>query len=111
MRGSMESKAAALGSTDFVMPYKALGIDTFAVETDRDSVLAGAEAISSGDYGLVIVAENIAQAADEVLGRFSYDPMPCVIVMPFTVGSTGFALESLGAVLKLATGIDIIRKQ
>jgi len=111
LRGSIESKVAALGSTDFVMPYKALGIETFAVEHDREGVVAAATSVVEGGYGLVIVAENVARWADEVLGRFSSDPMPCVIVMPFTVSSTGFALESLSEALKLATGIDIIRKQ
>jgi vacuolar-type H+-ATPase subunit F/Vma7 len=111
LKGSTVSKVAALGSTDFVMPYKALGIETFAVENDHAGVVAAATSVVEGGYGLIIVAENVAQWVDEVLGRFASDPMPCVIVMPFTVSSTGFALESLAEAMKLATGIDIIRKQ
>ncbi|HSV27114.1 MAG TPA: V-type ATP synthase subunit F [Sedimentisphaerales bacterium] len=111
MKGTTESRVAALGGIDFVMPYKALGIETFPVEAARDAVHAAATSVAAGGYGLVIVAENVAQWADEVLGKFAQEPVPCVVVMPFTVASTGFALESLAEALKLATGIDIIRKQ
>ena len=107
----MESKAAVLGSTDFVMPFRALGIDSFPVEADRDSVIRAGQAVAAGGYGLIIVAENIALLADEVLGSFSPEPIPCVIVMPLSSTSTNFAVKSLGMALKLATGIDIMKTQ
>ena len=41
----MEGKAAVLGSPDFVMPFSALGMDTFATETDAAQVQEKAEEI------------------------------------------------------------------
>ena len=104
----MEGKVAVLGSADFVMPFSALGIDTYAVEEDVENVSETAESIIKKKYGLVVVAENIAPLADEVFQGTIKQATPCVIVVPFTTESTGFATQSLGRVLKLATGIDIL---
>jgi V/A-type H+-transporting ATPase subunit F len=104
----MESKVAVLGGSDFVMAFSALGLDGFTVEPQADIVVGKAEEILKLQYGLVVVAENIAEMADEVFSRTQRDPMPCVVVVPFMKESEGFATKSLGRLLKLATGIDIL---
>jgi vacuolar-type H+-ATPase subunit F/Vma7 len=105
----MEGKVAVLGGADFVMPFSALGVDAYPVEPQRDQVVEAAQKILDADYALVVVAENIARAADEVLAAADTRPMPCVVVVPFTMESEGFATEALGKVLKLATGINILQ--
>jgi len=104
----MESKVAVLGGSDFVMAFSALGLDGFAVEPKAEVVAEKAEEILKEQYGLVVVAENIAEMAEVVFGETSKDATPCVIVVPFMKESDGFALKSLGRQLKLATGIDIL---
>jgi len=104
----MEAKAAVLGNSDFVMPFSALGLDTFAVEVDVEQVTQTAQEIIKQRYGLVVVAENIAEIAQEVFDATIKKAVPCVVVVPFTTESTGFATRSLGKVLKMATGIDIL---
>lgn len=105
----MEGKVAVLGDADFVMPFSALGVDTYAVGQDREQVVKAAEQIIDAEYALLVVAETIAATADEVLAATDAKPTPCVVVVPFTQESGGFASEALGRVLKLATGIDILR--
>ena len=105
----MESKVAVLGDADFVMPYSALGMDTFAVTADEESVADSAKKILSESYGLVVVAENIAPLAEELFAAASKRPAPCVVAVPFTTESTGFSTDSLGKLLKIATGIDILK--
>ncbi|GAG20690.1 unnamed protein product, partial [marine sediment metagenome] len=56
----MESKVAVLGGADFVMPFSALGVDTFPTEQIDTEVVESAEKIIEGKYGLVVVAENVA---------------------------------------------------
>ena len=41
----MEGKVAVLGSADFVMPFSALGLDTFATEPDSAAVQEQAASI------------------------------------------------------------------
>jgi vacuolar-type H+-ATPase subunit F/Vma7 len=105
----MEGKVAVLGDADFVMPFSALGADAFAVEQQHDQVVEAAGKIVEAGYALVVVAENVARDADEVLAATESRPSPCVVVVPFTTESEGFATEALGQVLKLATGIDILQ--
>jgi vacuolar-type H+-ATPase subunit F/Vma7 len=104
----MEGKAAVLGDADFVMPFAALGLDTFAVEPEADSVAETASEILKRKYGLVITAENVAEFAVEVFEVTQKKATPCVIVVPFTAEPTGIATESLSRLLKMATGIDIL---
>ena len=61
------------------------------------------------DYALVVMAEDVARQAEEVFADTESRPTPCVVVIPFTTKSEGFATEALGKVLKLATGIDILQ--
>jgi vacuolar-type H+-ATPase subunit F/Vma7 len=105
----MEGKVAVLGDADFVMPFTALGVDTYAVGRERDEVAEAAEKIVQAEYAMLVVSEDIAAIADEVLAATEKKAVPCTVVVPFTTESGGFATEALGQVLKLATGIDILK--
>ncbi len=105
----MEGKIAVLGDADFVMPFSALGLDTFAVEQSAEKVTEAAEKIIAAKYALVVVAENIAPLAREVFADYQDAPTPCVVVVPFTTESAGFATRELGELLKMATGINILQ--
>lgn len=105
----MEGKAAVLGSADFVMPFAALGLDTFATEAEAAKVEAQAATILKQKYALVVVAENIARPARMVFDTTERNAVPCVVVVPFTAEPSGIATESLSRMLRLATGIDILK--
>ena len=104
----MEGKAAVLGSPDFVMPFAALGLDTFPTESDVVSVEENATSILKQKYAMVVVAENIARPAQAVFEVTAKQATPCVIVVPFTTSPSGIATEGLSTMLKLATGIDVL---
>ncbi len=104
----MEAKVAVLGDNDFVMPYSTLGLDTYPVEDKPELVEKQAKQIVDQKYGLIVIAENIAPMADKVFQEIETKPLPAVIVVPFTAESTGFALQSLGHLLKMSLGVDII---
>ena len=105
----MEGKVAVLGDSDFVMPFSALGLDTFAVSEEPEDIIASAKKILAAHYALVVVAENIVPAAQEIFDTVTRKPTPCVVTVPFTTESQGLATESLGRLLRMATGIDILQ--
>lgn len=105
----MEGKVAILGSADFVMPFAAMGLDTFPVEPESQKVVETAQAILKRRYTLVVVAENIAKYAQSVFETVQKKTTPCVVVAPFTTEPSGVATESLGKLLKMATGINILK--
>jgi len=107
-RRSMEGKIAVLGDTDFVMPFSALGLDTYATADTVDDIKENANKIIEGKYALVVVAENIAPMTDEAFSDYQKTPTPCIVVVPFTTESKGFATQALGEALRLATGINIL---
>lgn len=103
----MEGKVAVLGDADFVMPFSALGVDTFAVGQEPEDITEYAEKIIAGNYALVVVAENIAPSAEEAFSGRATAPTPVMLVVPFTTESKGFATQALAEVLRMATGINI----
>ncbi|MBE0534447.1 MAG: hypothetical protein IH624_02175 [Phycisphaerae bacterium] len=104
----MEGKVAVLGGADFVMPFSALGLDTYTVEFDSETVIRTAGEILRKQYALVVVAENVAMLATEVFEATQRKAVPCVVIVPFTTGGEGYATKALGRLLKTATGINIL---
>jgi vacuolar-type H+-ATPase subunit F/Vma7 len=105
----MEGKIAVLGAFDFVMPFSALGVDTFATGQTRDEIAENAQKIIEAKYALVVAAENIASIVNEIFADYENSPTPCVVVVPFTTEPTGVATKTLGEALKIATGINILK--
>ena len=93
------------------MPFAAIGADTFAVGETADQAAQTAAEVFKDNYALVVVAENIAPAIEDVLADYADAPTPAVVVVPFTTESKGFATESLAEILKMATGINIMREE
>jgi len=108
-RRIMEGKVAVLGDADFVMPFSALGVDTYSVGRTSEQILESAAKIIDGKYALIVVAENIAPAVEEIFSAQQDTPTPCIVVVPFTTEPSGFATKALGEVLKMATGINILQ--
>ncbi|MFA5553424.1 MAG: V-type ATP synthase subunit F [Phycisphaerae bacterium] len=104
----MENKIAVLGNSDFVMPFSALGLDTFAVGDSVQQVQETAEKIVENKYSLIVVAENTIKAAEQVFVPFQKKSLPAIVVVPFTAESQGLATESLAEALKMATGVNIL---
>ena len=105
----MERNVAVIGASDFVMPFSALGVDTFATGQTRDEIAENAKKLIEGKYTLVIVAENIASLVEEFFSDYKDLPTPCIIVVPFTTEPSGVATKTLGEALKIATGINILK--
>ncbi len=105
----MEGKVAVLGDADFVMPFSALGLDTYPGGEKACDVTESAGKIISAKYALVVVAENLAAAAEEIFSTRQNMPTPCIVVVPFTTEPEGFATRALGEVLRMATGISILQ--
>jgi V/A-type H+/Na+-transporting ATPase subunit F len=105
----MDGKVAVLGSADFVMPFAAMGLDTFAVEPQSQKVVETAQGILKQKYTLVVVAENVAAFAQPVFDTVQKKTTPCVVIAPFTKEPSGVATESLSKLLRMATGIDILK--
>ena len=106
MSETMGAKVGALGSRDFVLPFRALGVDTFPAADAQEARAALHDMLETG-YAVILVAEDVAPALEEGLAPYTEQPVPCVVALPTATESTGYAGEALARLLKLATGIDI----
>lgn len=104
----MEGKVAVLGSSDFVMPFAAMGLDTFATEAQPEKIIDKAREILKHHYALVVISETVAPSAQQVFGETQKNATPCVVIVPFTAEPSGVATEALGRMLMMATGINIL---
>jgi vacuolar-type H+-ATPase subunit F/Vma7 len=105
----MEGKVAVLGDADFVMPFAALGVDTYSVGQTSEQIRESANKIVGDKYALIVVAENIAPKVEEIFSACQDAPTPCIIVVPFTTEPSGVATRELGKVLKMAASINILQ--
>ena len=105
----MEGKVAVFGDSDFVMPFSALGLDTFEAAETTAETLEIAKRIAEAKYALVVIAENTAAKVEEAFIAQQKMPVPCIVVVPFTAEPTGIATRSLGKALRMATGINILQ--
>ena len=105
----MQDKIAVLGDIDFVMPFSALGLDTYAVGKSEQQIIENAEKIIKEGYTLIVISEDIATTTKEIFSSYCNKPTPCILVVPFTSQATGFATQELGKALKMATGINILK--
>ena len=107
---SMEGNIAALGTQEFTGVFAALGVDAFVVSGDGpDEVEKRMAEIIEGDYALVLVSEDVAEAADETFRSREETVTPVILVVPFMAESSGYALRHLGLAVKHATGVDIVQ--
>ena len=112
------NKVAVLGDADFVMPFSALGVDTYPVGPRDEEIIEAAKRIIGGPpprgnhdkYALVVVAENKLKAVEEIFSAYQNMPTVCIVAVPFTTESQGLATRALGQMLKIATGVDILRE-
>jgi vacuolar-type H+-ATPase subunit F/Vma7 len=105
----MKGKVAVLGDADFVMPFSALGVDTYSVGQASEQIRESTAQIISDKYALIVVAENIATVVEEIFSDYEDMPTPCIVVVPFTTEPTGVATKALGKALKMATGVNILQ--
>lgn len=105
----MENKVAVLGDADFVMPFSALGVDTFSTDDSEENIIKHAERIVEEQYSLVVVAENIAPTAEQAFTKIRKNALPAIVIVPFTGEPTGYATKNLSEVLKNATGVNILQ--
>ena len=105
----MEYKAAVLGKADFVMPFSAMGLNTFAAKDRQDTIDKAKQILETG-FALVVVSDEAAEDAREVFEKVRKEALPIVFSIP-AIGHRQAGAGSLYQLLKAATGVDITKEQ
>jgi V/A-type H+-transporting ATPase subunit F len=102
-------KIAVIGGRETVMGFKALGLETFAVESESEALAALRKLTrESDDYAIIYIEENLASALEHEIARYKDSPTPAIILIPGREGSLGLGQSALRAAVERAVGTNIL---
>ena len=105
-------KIAVLGDRDSVLGFKALGLDTYFVET-TDEARHTLHRLAKEDYAIIYVTEqlaatlSLAELLSADIDRYKTSVTPVVILIPGKTGSLGLGARALQNAVERAVGADI----
>ena len=102
-------KIGVMGGPDTVIGFKALGLDTFAVDS-KDEARRIMNKITDADseYAIISLEENLAEALANEIKRVKDRPTPAIILIPGREGSIGLGQSALKAAVERAVGTNIL---
>jgi len=105
-------KIAVIGGSDSVIGFKALGLDTFAVNSPEEAKKALREAarpMENGDeYAIIYMEETMAKDILPEISRYQEKPTPAIILIPGRDGPVGLGLSALKEAVEKAVGSNIL---
>ena len=99
-------KIAVLGDRDSVLGFKALGLDTYFVESAEEARHT-LHRLARETYAIIYITEQLAQQLTAEIARYKDAPLPAVILIPGKTGSLGIAGAALHDAVERAVGADI----
>lgn len=102
-------KIGVMGGADTVIGFKALGLDTFAVDTPEEAKRIMHDMIGDeSDYAIIYLEENLAEALSNEIKRVKDRPTPAIILIPGRDGTIGLGQSALKAAVERAVGTNIL---
>jgi V/A-type H+-transporting ATPase subunit F len=101
-------KIGVIGSSDTVLGFRALGLDTFPADTAEDARRTLREITAEGgNYAIIYIEEHLHTALTDDIAEFADKIAPAIIAVPGRGGSTGKSLHSLEDAVLRAVGSNI----
>lgn len=100
-------KLAAVGQKEAVLSLKALGMIVIPTNTKEETIKA-IHSLKKDGIKIIFITEEEAIAAKEVLDYYRADSDISIIPIPGTLGSKGYALQSVRDNVEKALGADIL---
>lgn len=90
--------------------FKALGLDTFPVESLEEAKATLRKMTDAGDpsYAIIYVEENLAAGLQSEINRWKDSPTPAIILIPGREGSIGLGQSALKAAVERAIGTNLL---
>ncbi|MDR1821853.1 MAG: V-type ATP synthase subunit F [Oscillospiraceae bacterium] len=101
-------KIGVIGSSDTVLGFRALGLNTFAADTEDEARRTLREITAEGGgYAIIYIEEHLHTALAKDIAEFADKITPAIIAVPGRGGSTGKSLRSLEDAVLRAVGSNI----
>lgn len=100
-------KVGVIGDRDTTIAFKALGIDTFPVDTDESAENIVKKLVKE-NYAVIFITEQIAENIMMTIEEYNKNLIPSIILIPGNKGTLGIAKRNLEKSVERATGVDIL---
>ena len=102
-------KIGVMGGPDTVIGFKALGLDTYPVESPEEAKrIMNKITDADSEYAIIYLEENLADALKNEVKRVKDKPTPAIILIPGREGSIGLGQSALKAAVERAVGTNIL---
>ncbi len=102
-------KIGVMGGPDTVIGFKALGLDTYAIESPEQAKKIMHEITDAeSEYAIIYLEENLAEGLKNEINRVKDKPTPAIILIPGREGSIGLGQSALKAAVERAVGTNIL---
>ena len=102
-------KIGVIGGHDTVIGFKALGLDTYPVDSPaKAKAVMNTLTDPDSGYAIIYLEENLAEALKAEINRVKDKPSPALILIPGREGSLGLGQTALREAVYRAIGSDVL---
>ncbi|MFP4498382.1 MAG: V-type ATP synthase subunit F [Vulcanimicrobiota bacterium] len=102
-------KIAIVAESDFILAFKAVGVDAYRVEDDNMARILKAQC-NSGKYAVVLISEHVFETIPEVIREYDEKPLPAITILPISKTRKNLGYELMRDTCIKATGTDVLSK-
>lgn len=100
------NKMAIIGQKDSILPFNAVGVETFPVTHYFEAVETLKKVARS--YSIILITEDFAKKIEDVIDRYRTKPYPIILPIPSAQGSTGYGMKNISSNVERAIGVNIL---
>ena len=98
---------AVVGDWVSVMGFRALGLDTYPVNTAEEAKEQIKE-LAKGNCAVIYLTEQLAKDMEDVIAHYKDEIRPAIILIPGREGSLGIGKANIQRAIERAVGADIL---
>ena len=103
-------KIGIIGDRASVLGFMALGFAVHEVDNSADAVKKLESLVSSGEYAVIFITEDLAMQTEEERAKYKDMPLPAITVIPSSKGGTGYGMANIKSAVERAVGAGILFK-
>ena len=98
---------AVIGDWESVMGFRALGLDTYPVNS-AEGAREKIKELAKTNCAVIYLTERLAKDMEDVLARYKDELRPAIILIPGQDGSLGIGKNNIQRAIERAVGADIL---
>lgn len=101
-------KIAILGSKNSILGFKAIGLETFAVQSIEDAKIL-LKVAKSNLYAIIFITEDWAKKLRKEIDEIAGQALPAILTVPSPKGASKEGIRNLKKIVERAVGSDILK--